>query len=116
MGIESTNVRASVDYLGYGLSTWLTVMTTRHQLNMFDPSDEPLDSKSPRSTDGVVGSTYGMYLTSIQVLKLSIRPYNALRHQGLTTLGHAAAVLQEYHKQGTTSVRNLGHKGLAELA
>ncbi len=55
-----------------------------------------------------------LYDIPLSVLGLSLRPYNALMRQGLTTLG-AMLVVREFHRKGSVAIRNLGGKSMAEL-
>jgi hypothetical protein len=57
----------------------------------------------------------GLFSTSIRALNLSVRPYNALKRQGLTTLRDALLVVKQFRESGDIPVRNLGRKSIAEI-
>ena len=52
---------------------------------------------------------------TVDVLDLPLGLSNAIKYDGITTLGQALFLVQEFHKSGTISVRNVGHKGVVQL-
>jgi Bacterial RNA polymerase, alpha chain C terminal domain len=73
------------------------------------------ESVSETAESVVAASVPDWHSAPIEVLSLSVRPYNALKRSGLATLGDVVAFLEDYQTTGTKSVRNIGPQSIVEL-
>ena len=79
------------------------------------PSPVQKESVSETAESIVATSMSDWHSAPIELLGLSVRPYNALKRGGLATLGEVLAFLEAYEASGTKSVRNVGPQSIAEL-